>query len=236
MTIFREGWLRKEGRIRRSWKRRYCVLIRHIDGRKRILYYKDIDKADKRGYVDLNEATEITTDKENAKRFEIKCPNRVWKFEADNVVERIQWLTSIKEATEKERSAPALDSEEDIFARVSSTEDPKDLLFGANRIRPDSGFQKTLYTPIGSNLTIRFSATPDTHSHLADITTPPPRESIDWNEDSFDRLPGISVGCDTDYPKLPSISPPPPKPEVIITQHKMSDTTVSEHMDSPPSF
>jgi hypothetical protein len=234
MTILREGWLRKEGKIRKSWKRRYCVLIRNIDGTRKIMYYTDDLKTNLKGFVDLNQAEDISTNADNANRFEIACPNRIWKFEADTVVDRINWLSDVKNAISQEESRilPPINSDEDIFFEHTSTQDlGPEVIFGSNKIRADSGFQKTLYTPHGSNLTIKFSATPDHLSGLANVVTPPVRdygESFDIGWAGEDYEPRNSLE-DVDIPKLPAEPPMGAgKQEIIVTEHKISDTTATD--------
>jgi len=243
MTILREGFLTKEGRIRRSWKRRYCVLIlENSSGLRRIMYYTDGSKSNLKGYVDLNEAVEISTDAENSNRFEINCTSRIWKFQADTIVDRIDWVNSVTDAMTKkeETTLPPEATMPDMVQKKDTTNDFDDLLFGSNKVRADSDFTKTLYTPHGSNLTIRFSTTPN-FSALADIKIPSAHfDSFDMGyvttPDSRESVYERRSLSDVDIPTPPPAQPPAQKHELIVTEHKVSDTTESEHMITQPSF
>eukprot|EP01083_Nonionella_stella_P222694 794392_1 len=91
--IMKEGWMRKEGGLIKTWKRRYFVL--RNGGA--VSYYRDETKEDARGAFSCKELDELcfmSWGKSNDKRYGIKVNtvSRNWKFVCQNNQEREEWM------------------------------------------------------------------------------------------------------------------------------------------------
>jgi len=93
-TIIKEGWLTKQGGDTKSWKKRWIIL----EGKK-LTYFVDKNKKDKKGFIDLNSASAVNfinkyMNKVNC--FNIVTPQRTWVMSAQTAEEGQSWCDAIK--------------------------------------------------------------------------------------------------------------------------------------------
>ena len=91
-VILKQGWLRKIGGTRKTWKRRFFFLSESL------LYYYESDKIVGKkplGAVELSDATAVERMKKHDDGFQIPVGDRLWEFRADTVDEASSWIKAI---------------------------------------------------------------------------------------------------------------------------------------------
>eukprot|EP00026_Physarum_polycephalum_P020289 Phypoly_transcript_22770.p1 GENE.Phypoly_transcript_22770~~Phypoly_transcript_22770.p1 ORF type:complete len:121 (+),score=1.70 Phypoly_transcript_22770:31-363(+) len=91
--INKAGYVTKQGRIIRNWKRRWFVLQND-----KIYYYVNEKTPKPRGVIHLVNATvlDYTTNASEC-GFDINTPKRVWHIIAETIEERDLWVQAIRE-------------------------------------------------------------------------------------------------------------------------------------------
>eukprot|EP00483_Globobulimina_turgida_P001682 UN01684 len=95
--IIKQGWMRKEGKIIRSWRKRYFKL--QTNGI--MSYYHDVNEQFAIAAFNVKKLTKLSNkswSKSNTKRYGIKVytPHRNWKFLCKNNKERAEWTKAIE--------------------------------------------------------------------------------------------------------------------------------------------
>eukprot|EP01095_Lingulamoeba_sp_RSL-Kostka_P006881 TRINITY_DN217_c0_g1_i1.p1 TRINITY_DN217_c0_g1~~TRINITY_DN217_c0_g1_i1.p1 ORF type:complete len:187 (+),score=51.62 TRINITY_DN217_c0_g1_i1:250-810(+) len=90
--VYKSGYLTKQGRVVRSWKRRWCVLT----GDNIIYYYKSRVDQEPAGAITLV-GSKVTPSKRNDRKygFEIATSDRIYYIIADNLNEMDDWINKI---------------------------------------------------------------------------------------------------------------------------------------------
>eukprot|EP00164_Ancoracysta_twista_P000809 GFYU01001065.1.p1 GENE.GFYU01001065.1~~GFYU01001065.1.p1 ORF type:complete len:130 (-),score=32.40 GFYU01001065.1:171-560(-) len=95
-TVYKEGFLTKQGGIVKNWKRRFFVLKGNI-----LYYFKtEGDKRDGKaaGQIDLSKCRTIRSAEEKTQKeysFEITVPDRTYYIFADNEKDKCEWMRAI---------------------------------------------------------------------------------------------------------------------------------------------
>ena len=86
----KEGWLSKESKKIKSWKKRWFVLNKN-----RLNYYRT-PGSNLLGSIDLSNATEINIIKSKNNSFEINIPDiRTYRFKSESQEELNSWVESL---------------------------------------------------------------------------------------------------------------------------------------------
>jgi len=91
----REGYLKKEGGQRKTWRKRWCVLA-HTSG---TLFYHSKKGGNLKGKISLKYCGDIRQETYKGKKycFLIETPERQWHIQADNESEMTAWMTDLKQ-------------------------------------------------------------------------------------------------------------------------------------------
>ena len=92
-VILKQGWLRKIGGTRKTWKRRFFFLSESL------LYYYENDKiAGKKplGAIVLKELLHVERSKKHEDGFQLPFNDRLWEFRADSEAEAAGWMEAIQ--------------------------------------------------------------------------------------------------------------------------------------------
>lgn len=99
----KRGWMMKQGRLQKTWKRRYFALWNSS----LLYYFKSIDDCESffnsamtnskyKGYVDLTVATAVQRGERG--KFEIVTPSRTWVFIPENEKQLDWWIEMVTKA------------------------------------------------------------------------------------------------------------------------------------------
>jgi len=91
----REGYLKKEGGQRKTWRKRWCVLA-HTSG---TLFYHSKKGGNLKGKISLKYCGDIRQETYKGKKycFLIETPERQWHIQADTDAEMTAWMTDLKQ-------------------------------------------------------------------------------------------------------------------------------------------
>jgi len=108
-TIIKQGYMKKEGKMIKSWRKRWFVL--QNSGKIRYYHNEHQDKNEPTGSFNCKHLTEFkckSWSKSNKKRYGIKIytPHRNWKFLLQNNAERSEWIKAFETVSEIKCSSP----------------------------------------------------------------------------------------------------------------------------------
>ena len=109
--IVQQGWLTKQGRIVKNWKRRYFVLSND-----KLVYYADAERKQIKGFLNLFQSTiaSICHLKDRQHLFCVITQNRELKIQAGSAESQEEWIQIINEVVKRKQTRDLTDQKNTI--------------------------------------------------------------------------------------------------------------------------
>jgi len=144
VQIIREGWLRKEGAVRRSWKKRWFTL----GSTKQLTYYEASDKEVHKGTIDLTKAKLLPSHNKQKHGFGIVCPDRTWYLAAVDNAEREVWMSTLAAMLPRASIRPSTRSLQDLSLDSGMFDEVKESRPGPSIVQRGPGYESATLPPL----------------------------------------------------------------------------------------